>query len=188
LRKSRLGIDAEHAANVNPQIKNPIILLITLRTPLGISGVANQQQSVHHDCWSSGTSLELYPMLRIEVSFSYRGSLAARNCDLIQPLKRSLSTCTQSPSRFVTVKRVPLGAVPRTRPFAEGANLMFTPGRCKKTMSGFCDAETGWCGALFAVGAAGATSGVSTLMEAGRSGQATATDGSGESTGLVEAA
>src|SRR6202022_1009580 len=100
-------------------------------------------------------------------------------------LKRSLSTCTQSPSRFVTLNRVPLGAVPRTRPFAEGADLIFTLGRCKKTMSGFCDAETVWRGAVFPVGATGATSGVSTVTEAGRSGQATTTDGSGGDSGFL---
>jgi hypothetical protein len=100
---------------------------------------------------------------------------------LIQPLERPLSSCTQSPSRFVTFKRVPLGAVPRTGPFVEGVDLMFTPGRCKKTISRFCDTETVWCGVAFAAGASGAASGeVSTVMEGGRSGQATAASGSRE--------
>ena len=37
----------------------------------------------------------------------------------------------QSPLRFVTLKRAPLGALPRTAPFNDGVDLMFTPGRCK---------------------------------------------------------
>ena len=40
------------------------------------------------------------------------------------------------PPRLVAVNCVPLGAVPRTGAFLEGADLMFTPGRCKKTRSG----------------------------------------------------
>jgi len=62
----------------------------------------------------------------------YWGLLGARNWELIQPLKPVFSTWTQSPSRLVAVNRVPLGAVPRTGAFPEGADLMFTPGRCKK--------------------------------------------------------
>jgi hypothetical protein len=72
----------------------------------------------------------------IEVRFRYRGSLAARNCDLIQPLNWSLSTCIQSPSRFVTLKRMPFGGFPTTPAFVEGADLIFTPGRCKKRSDG----------------------------------------------------
>ena len=122
-----------------------------------------------------------------EVRFRYRGLLAARNCDLIQPLNWSLSTCTQSPSRFVTLKRMPLGGFPTTPAFVEGADLIFTPGRCKKTVSSFCDEETVGRGVSVLLGAAGATFEVSTVMEAGRSGQATATDGSGEVSGSLEA-
>jgi hypothetical protein len=55
----------------------------------------------------------------------------------MQPLKRSLSTCTQSRSLLVTSKRVPWGAVPRILPVADGADLMFTPGRCRKRISRF---------------------------------------------------
>jgi hypothetical protein len=123
----------------------------------------------------------------IQVRFRYRGLLGARNCDLIQPLNWSLSTCTQSPSRFVAVKLMPLGAFPTTVAFVEGANLIFTPGRCKKTVSGFCDKETVGRGVSVLLGAAGATFEVSVVREAGRSGQATATDGSGEISGLLEA-
>ena len=71
----------------------------------------------------------------------YSGLLGARNWELIQPFQRVFSTWTQSPSRLVAVNCVPLGAVPRTGAFPEGADLMFTPGRCKKTGSGFCAAE-----------------------------------------------
>jgi len=102
-------------------------------------------------------------------------------------LKRSLSTCTQSPSRFVTLKRMPFPAFPTTRPFVEGADLIFTPGRCKKTISGFCDKETVGRGVFVALGATGTTAEVSAAMEVGRSGQATATDGSGEVSGFLEA-
>ena len=123
----------------------------------------------------------------IEMRFRYCGLLAARNCDLIQPLNLLLSTCTQSPSRFVTVKRMPLEAFPTTRAFVEGADLIFTRGRCKKTVSGFCDEETVGRGVSALLGAAGATFEVSIVMEAGRSGLATATDGSGEVSGLLEA-
>ena len=67
--------------------------------------------------------------------FRYRGLLGARNWELIQPFQRVFPTSTQSPSRLVTVNCVPLGAVPRMGAFSEGADLMFTPGRCKKTGS-----------------------------------------------------
>ena len=43
---------------------------------------------------------------------------------MIQPFKRVFSTWTQSPSRLVAVNCVPLGAVPRTGAFPEGADLM----------------------------------------------------------------
>ena len=74
----------------------------------------------------------------------YWGLLGPRNWELIQPFKPVFSTWTQSPSRLVAVNRVPLGAEPRTGAFPEGADLMFTPGRCKKTKSRFCAAEVVW--------------------------------------------
>ena len=74
----------------------------------------------------------------------YWGLSGARNWELIQPFPRVFSTWTQSPSRPVAVNCVPLGAVPRTGAFAEGADLMLTPGRCKKTRSGFCAVEAVW--------------------------------------------
>ena len=70
----------------------------------------------------------------------YWGLLGDRNWELIQPFKRVFSTWTQSPSRLEAVNCVPLGAVPRTGAFPEGADLMFTPGRCKKTTSGLREA------------------------------------------------
>jgi hypothetical protein len=79
---------------------------------------------------------------------------------------------------------MPLGAFPTTPAFVEGADLIFTPGRCKKTVSGFWDKETVGRGVSGPLGAAGATFELSTVMEAGRSGQATATAGSGS---LLEA-
>jgi len=82
---------------------------------------------------------------------------------------------------------MPLGAFPTTPAFVEGANLICTPGRCKKTVSGFYDEETVGRGVSVLLSAAGTTFEVSTVMEAGRSGQATATDGSGEVSGLLEA-
>jgi hypothetical protein len=105
----------------------------------------------------------------------YWGLLGARNWELIQPFKPVFSTWTQSPSRLVAVNRVPLGAVPRTSAFPEGADLMFTPGRCKKTRSRFCAAEVVW-----GVTALGATSGeASTVREAGGTTADAPRDGSG---------
>ena len=115
----------------------------------------------------------------------YRGALGPTNCELIQPFKRLLSTWTQSPSRLVTLKRAPLGAVPTTVPVADGADLMFTLGRCRKTVSRFWTAGTVWRAALFPAGAAEATWGeASTAAEGGRSGQATA-GGSGDGRGTA---
>ena len=74
----------------------------------------------------------------------YWGLLAARNWELIQPFKRPFSTWVQSPSRRVTVNRAPFGAVPTAAPVAAGVDLMFTPGRCKKTISWFCCGGTVW--------------------------------------------
>ena len=105
----------------------------------------------------------------------YSGLLGARNWELIQPFKPVFSTSTQSPSRLVAVNRVPLGAEPRTGAFPEGADLMFTPGRCKKTKSRFCAAEVVW-----GVTALGATWGeVSTASEAGGTTPDAPRDGSG---------
>jgi hypothetical protein len=70
--------------------------------------------------------------------------------------------------------------------FAEGPDLMFTPGRCTKTMSWFCDAETAWRGAAVSLDAADPFAEVSTV-ETGRSGHAAAKDGSGEDWGVTEA-
>ena len=58
---------------------------------------------------------------------------------LIRPMKFGLDPALQvialylspSPLRFVTLKRVPLGALPRTAPSNDGVDLMFTPGRRK---------------------------------------------------------
>src|SRR6202048_4867563 len=94
----------------------------------------------------------------------YRGLLAARNWELIQPLKRPFSTWVQSPSRRVTVNRAPFGAVPTAAPVAAGVDLMFTPGRCKKTISGFSWGGTVW--------------GMAAVTAGGTSGEAAA-DGSG---------
>src|SRR6476660_5032911 len=104
----------------------------------------------------------------------YSGLLGARNCELIQPFKPVFSTWTQSPSRLVAVNRVPLGAEPRTGAFPEGADLMFTPGRCKKTKSQFCAAEVVW-----GVTALGATWGEASVTEAGGTTPDAPRDGSG---------
>ena len=122
-------------------------------------------------------------LFRVTGLSSYWGLLGARNWELIQPFKRVFSTWTQSPSRLVAVNRVPLGAVPRTGAFPEGADLMFTPGRCKKTRSGFCSAEVVW-----GVTALGATWGeASAVSEAGTSGGGTAPDASRAGSGTVGA-
>jgi hypothetical protein len=98
------------------------------------------------------------PALTETARFScYRGSLGPTNWVLIQPLKRSLSTCTQSALRFITLKRVPLGGVPTTVAAVEGADLMLTPGRCTKAISWFCDGGIVWRGVVSAAGAAAAT-------------------------------
>jgi hypothetical protein len=104
----------------------------------------------------------------------YWGLLGARNWELIQPFKAVFSTWTQSPSRLVAVNRVPLGAVPRTGAFPEGADLTFTPGRCKKTTSRFCAAEIVW-----GVTALGATWGEASVREAGGTTPDAPLDGSG---------
>jgi hypothetical protein len=90
--------------------------------------------------WSVSARLAIrcgYSDFRVVGLRPYRGLFGARNWELIQPFQLGFSTWTQSPSRLVAVNRVPLGAVPRTGAFPEGADLMFTPGRCKKTRSRF---------------------------------------------------
>ena len=122
-------------------------------------------------------------LFRVTGLSPYWGLLGAKNWELIQPFKRVFSTWTQSPSRLVAVNRVPLGAVPRTGAFPDGADLMFTPGRCKKTRSGFCSAEVVW-----GVTALGATWGeASAVSEAGTSGEGTAPDASRAGSGTVGA-
>ena len=101
-------------------------------------------------------------LFRVTGLSRYWGLLGPRNWELIQPFKPVFSTWTQSPSRLVAVNRVPLGAEPRTGAFPEGADLMFTPGRCKETKSRFCAAEVVW-----GVTALGATWGEASVTEAG---------------------
>src|SRR5947209_13369436 len=108
----------------------------------------------------------------------YRGSVGAKNCALIQPFKRPFSTCTQFPSRFVTSKRVPFGAVPRTLPLVDGVDLMFTPGRCKKRISRLC-AGTLWRDSVFLRAAAGDDFGRSTSKPSGGREGMTEAGGSG---------
>src|ERR1700737_2481659 len=74
----------------------------------------------------------------------YWGLLAAKNWELIQPFKRPFSTWVQSPSRLIAENRAPFGAVPTATPVADGVDLMFTPGRCKKTISCFSHGATVW--------------------------------------------
>src|SRR4051812_3261916 len=113
-------------------------------------------------------------LFRVTGLSRYWGLVGGRNCELIQPFKPVFSTWTQSPSRLVAVNRVPLGAVPRTGAFPEGADLMFTPGRCKKAKSGFCAAEVVW-----GVTALGATWGEASVREAGGTTPDAPRDGSG---------
>ena len=110
----------------------------------------------------------------------YWGLSGARNWELIQPFQRVFSTWTQSPSRPVAVNCVPLGAVPRTGAFAEAADLMLTPVRCKKTRSGFCAVDV--VGGVTAWGEAAAVS------EAATSGEGTTPDAPGDGSATVGAA
>src|SRR4029077_8412932 len=89
------------------------------------------------------------------------------------------STWTQSPSRPVAVNCVPLGAVPRTGAFAEAADLMLTPGRCKKTRSGFCAVEAVWGVTAWAEAAA--------VSEAATSREGTTPDAPGDGSATVGA-
>ena len=111
----------------------------------------------------------------------YWGLSGARNWELIQPFQRVFSTWTQSPSRPVAVNCVPLGAVPRTGAFAEGADLMLTPGRCKKTRSGFCAVDVVWGVTAPTWGEAAAVS------EAATSGEGTTPDAPGDGSATVGA-
>jgi hypothetical protein len=111
----------------------------------------------------------------------YWGLSGATNWELIQPFQRVFSTWTQSPSRPVAVNCVPLGAVPRTGAFAEGADLMLTPGRCKKTRSGFCAVDVVW-------GVTAATWGeAAAVSEAATSGEGTTPDAPGDGSATVGA-
>jgi hypothetical protein len=112
----------------------------------------------------------------------YPGSLGARKRALIQPFQRPLSTSTQFPCRFVTSKRVPLGTIPRTLPFAEGVDLMFTPAGCEKRTSRFWDAGAVWRAPVFPGGAAEANWGEAST------GLAAAASGAGEGSGILGAA
>ena len=101
---------------------------------------------------------------------------------------RVFSTWTQSPSRLVAVNCVPLGAAPRTGAFLEGADLMFTPDRCKKTTSRFCVAGA-WRVSAFPADAVAAVWGELPVMpEGGRSGQAKAVGADREGSGVRGAA
>src|SRR5215212_3115974 len=77
------------------------------------------------------------------------GSVTARKRPLIQPFNAPLSTCTQLLSLFVTSKRVPICGLATTLLVDDAADLMFTPGRCRKRISGFCVtvADGGCCNA-----------------------------------------
>ena len=111
----------------------------------------------------------------------YWGLSGARNWELIQPFKRVFSTWTQSPSRPVAVNCVPLGAVPRTGAFPDGADLMLTPGRCKKTRSGFCPVDVVW-------GVTAPTWGEAAVVsEAATSGEGTTPDAPGDGSATVGA-
>src|SRR5262245_32139521 len=117
------------------------------------------------------------------MGLAYSGLSGARNWELIQPFKRVFATWTHSPSRPVAVNCVPLGAVPITGAVPEGPDLMLTPGRCKKTRSGFCAVELVWGVTTFAAswGEAAAVS------EAGTSGEGTAPGASGDDSATVGA-
>jgi len=119
--------------------------------------------------------------LSSELRSPYWGLSGATNWELIQPFQRVFSTWTQSPSRPVAVNCVPLGAVPRTGAFAEGADLMLTPGRCKKTRSGFCAVDVVWGVTAPTWGEAAAVS------EAATSGEGTTPDAPGDGSATVGA-
>src|SRR5262245_27861539 len=117
------------------------------------------------------------------IGLAYWGLSGARNCELTQPFKRVFSTWTQSPSRPVAVNCVPLGAVPRAGAVPEGPDLMLTPGRCKKTTSGFCAVA-----AVLGVPPHGATwGGGSAASEAGTSGEGTTPDAPGDGSATIGA-
>src|ERR1700738_847693 len=116
----------------------------------------------------------------------YWGLLAARNWELIQPLKRPFSTWVQSPSRRVTVNRAPFGAVPTAAAVAAGVDLMFTPGRCKKTISWFSHGATVW--GIGPATASGPAWGDASTVTEGATSDPAAADGSGDILGVVGAA
>jgi hypothetical protein len=49
----------------------------------------------------------------------------------LDPTLQAIALYLSSVLRFVTLKRVPLGALPTTAPSNDGVDLMFTPRRCK---------------------------------------------------------
>ena len=111
---------------------------------------------------------------------------AAKNWELIQPFKRPFSTWVQSPSRRVTVNRAPFGAVPTAAPVAAGVDLMFTPGRCKKTTSSHGGTV---CGVVLGPAAAsGPAWGDAATFTEGATSDPAAADGSEDSSGVVGAA
>ena len=83
------------------------------------------------------------------------------------------------------MKDVPLGAVPRTGAFPDGADLMFTPGRCKKRDSrlGVMALGATW-GEALAVRETG-TSGEGLALDAPRDGSRTAVEVSDDDCALV---
>jgi hypothetical protein len=110
-----------------------------------VSIVGQEKQRVHALAASSAVCVPLINPVPVTPAVRpYWGLSGARNWELTQPFKRVFSTWTQSPSRPVAVNCVPLGAVPRTGAFGEAADLMLTPGLCKKTRSGFCAVEAVW--------------------------------------------
>ncbi len=83
---------------------------------------------------------------------------------------------------------MPFGAVPTTGPFATGVDLMFTPGRCKKTISWFSHGGT-VCGVVVGPAAAsGPAWGDAATFTEGATSDPAAADGSGDSSGVVGAA
>src|SRR4051794_1678415 len=131
------------------------------------------------DCVPAGTAQKC-GALSSGLRSPYWGLSGAKNWELIQPFQRVFSTWTQSPSRPVAVNCVPLGAVPRTGAFAEAADLMLTPGRCKKTRSGFCAVEAVWGVTAWAEAAA--------VSEAATSREGTTPDAPGDGSATVGAA
>jgi len=162
---------ADAAANQRAVISTRLHKIIPLATP-GIERlvVRTNKANGRHAGQPDAASQRNHKKCEDLLAKPYCGLLGARNWELIQPFMRVLSTWTQSPSRPEAVNCEPLGAVPRTGAFPEGADLMFTPGRCKKTTSGLSEA---------------ATSGEGTAPVAPRDGSTSVTLGTG-STGVAD--